>query len=131
MDTSPSKLPSTPSSTGLSMLRDVLTDAVRFWERGRIGYNLILAAIVAGWAAFTWPHFRGALSWQPLLMLSVLAVLANICYSAAYFVDVPLQLTAFRDSWRRWRWVLWVLGMTFAAAIAFYWIADEIYPSGP
>lgn len=108
--------------------REVLTDALRYWEPRRIGYNAALAAIVAGWVAFTWPHFRGAVAWNALLALFVLAVLANVCYCAAYVVDVPLQYSDFRDLWRRRRWILWVLGVVFAATIAYYWMADEIYP---
>lgn len=111
--------------------RDVFTDAIRYWEPRRIGYNLVLALIVLGWVSFTWPHFRGAFTWRSLLALVVLAVLANVCYCAAYLVDVPVQYSAFRDKWRRRRWVLWLIGAIFAAIIAFYWVADEIYPSVP
>jgi hypothetical protein len=30
--------------------------------------------------------------------------------------------------WLRWRAALWLVGVLFAAFIASYWIADEIYP---
>jgi hypothetical protein len=111
--------------------REVFTDAIRYWEPRRIGYNVVLTLIVLGWVSFTWPHFRGAFTWGSLLALFVLAVLANVCYCAAYLVDVPVQYSAFRDTWRRRRWVLWLIGVIFAAIIAFYWVADEIYPSVP
>jgi len=107
---------------------EVLTDALHYWEPRRIGYNTVLAAIVAGWVVFTWPHFRGAFTWNALLALFVLAVLANVCYCAAYLIDLPMQYSDFRDLWRRRRGILWVLGALFAAAIAYYWMADEIYP---
>lgn len=29
--------------------RGIFTDAIGYWERGRIGYNLILAAVVISW----------------------------------------------------------------------------------
>jgi hypothetical protein len=106
----------------------VFTDALRYWEPRRIGYNVLLAAIVVGWVVFTWPHFRAAFTLTSLLALFVLAVLANVCYCAAYVIDVPLQYSDFRDLWRRWRWILWTLGALFAATIAYYWLADEIYP---
>ena len=109
--------------------REVFTDAIRYWEVRRLGYNAILAAVVLGWVLFTWPRFRGAFTWGALLALFVLAVLANVCYCAAYMVDVSVQYSAFRDSWRRRRWALWLLGTAFAGVIAFYWIADEIYPT--
>lgn len=108
--------------------REVLSDALRYWEPRRIGYNAVLTAIVIGWVVFTWPHFRGALAWNALLALFVLAVMANACYCAAYVIDVPMQYSEFRDLWRRRRWLLWVLGVLFAATIAYYWMADEIYP---
>jgi hypothetical protein len=109
--------------------RDLLTDALRYWEPRRLGYNLFLAAIVLGWVIFTWPHFRSAFTWSSALALLVLAVLANVCYTAAYLLDLPVQYSAFRDSWRRWRWALWLVGMLFAGALACYWVADEIYPT--
>jgi hypothetical protein len=55
-------------------------------------------------------------------------VLANVCYCAAYLVDLPLQYSSFRAAWRRRRFALWLAGMLFAALLASYWIADEIYP---
>lgn len=122
----PGSLPTAPPP-----FRDVFTDALRYWEPRRVGYNLALTLIVLGWVAFTWPHFRGAFTWSSLLALFVLAVLANVCYCAAYLVEVPVQYSAFRDTWRRRRWLLWLIGVIFASAVAFYWVADEIYPSVP
>jgi len=122
---SPSASPPRPA------FNDVFTDTIRYWEPLRIGYNLVLSLIVLGWVVFTWPRFRGAFTWSSLLALFVLAVLANICYCAAYLVDVPVQYSAFRETWRRRRWILWLIGVIFAAIIAFYWVADEIYPSVP
>jgi len=109
-------------------LRALLDDALRYWEPRRILYNLGLVAVVLGWVALTWPHFRPALGLQALALLFVLAVLANVCYCAAYLVDLPLQYSSFRAGWRRRRFVLWLAGMLFAAVLASYWIADEIYP---
>ena len=112
--------------------REVFSDALRYWEPKRIGYNGILSLVVLGWVMFTWPHFRSEFTWSSLLALFVLAVLANVCYCAAYLVDVPVQYSAFRDGWRRRRWALWLVGVMFAAAITYFWMADEIYPDvGP
>ena len=110
-------------------LRDLISDAIRYWEPRRIGYNLVLAAIVLGWVAVTWPHFRSALTWPSVLAVFVLAVLANVCYCAAYLVDITVQYSDYRNSWRKRRWALWVVGVIFAGVITYYWIADEIYPS--
>jgi len=82
-----------------------------------------------GWVALTWPHFRSAFAWPSALAVLVLAVLANVCYCAAYVVDVTVQYSVLRHRWRRRRWVLWAIGVVFAGAVTFYWIADEIYPS--
>jgi hypothetical protein len=109
-------------------LREIVTDAIGYWERRRIQYNFILAAVVVLWLMLTWPHFKQALTLQTLFFLFVVATLANVCYCAAYPADVPMQYSLFQTVWRRWRWGLWMLGMIFAVVIANYWIADEIYP---
>ena len=112
-------------------LRALLDEALRYWEPRRIAYNLLLTTVVLGWLILTWPHFRPALNLQALLLLFVLAVLANACYCTAYLIDIPLQYSSFRSIWRRWRWGLWLTGTLFAAIVANYWIADEIYPYVP
>jgi hypothetical protein len=101
---------------------------MRFWELRRIPYNIVLATVVMVWVSATWPHFRPALNWSSLLLLFILALLANACYCAAYFVDIPMQLSSVSSVWRRGRWGLWLLGMLFAIVLANYWIVDEIYP---
>lgn len=123
-----SSAPDSTAANGMS-LRELISDAIRYWEPRRVGYNLVLAAIVLGWVGLTWPHFRGAFTWPSVLAVFVLAVLANICYCAAYLIDVTVQHSVFRDSWRKKRWALWAVGVAFAAALTYHWIADEIYPS--
>jgi hypothetical protein len=63
-------------------VRALLDDALRYWEPRRILYNLVLVAVVLAWLILTWPHFRPALTLQALLLMFVLAVLANVCYCA-------------------------------------------------
>ena len=109
-------------------LRDVLMDAIRYWEPRRIVYNLLLVGVVMAWLFFTWPHFRSAVALGSLLFLSVFAVLANLCYCAAYVADITMQYSLFQAGWRRRRWGLWLVGTLFAILLANYWIADEIYP---
>jgi hypothetical protein len=111
--------------------RQRIADATRFWEPRRILYNLVLAAIAVSWVVATWPHFRGAMTLSSFLLLAILALLANVCYSAAYIVDISMQRSAPKVVWERQRWVLWLLGTLFAIVVENYWIADEIYPSVP
>lgn len=109
----------------------IFGDAIAYWERRRIIYNLLLAAVVVTWIAATWPHFLPAFTWSSLLALVVLALLANLCYCAAYVADLPMQYSSFRQIWRRWRWTLFLVGTLFAILFANYWIADEIYSFVP
>jgi hypothetical protein len=108
--------------------RSIFIDSLRYWELRRIAYNLILAAIFMAWIVISWPHFRGAFTWPHLVALAVLAMLANLCYCAAYLADIPMQFSSFRNLWRRRRWMLWLGGMLFATLLTNYWIVDEIYP---
>lgn len=108
--------------------RGLLANSLRYWELRRLLYNLLLLAVVAAWVAATWPHFRPMIEVHSLLLFVILALLANACYCAAYFVDIPMQFSAANDLWRRWRWTVWLAGTLLAILLANYWIADEIYP---
>jgi hypothetical protein len=108
--------------------RELLADAAHFWEPRRVSYNLALIAVVFSWLIATWPHFRPALTLTSLGILTVLGLIANSCYCAAYFIDIALQSLSLREGWRRRRWVLWLAGVIFAIVLANYWIVDEIYP---
>jgi hypothetical protein len=122
MDPSPSHSSQPPAFAAL------LADAGRYWERRRITYNAVLAGVVIVWVTVTWPHFESAFTWLNLLRLVVLGLIANFLYCAAYFVDIPMQLSAVSAGWRSYRWAIWLLGMIFAFVLTNYWIADEIYP---
>lgn len=108
--------------------RDLLGDSLRYWELRRLLYNFVLLAVVAAWVAATWPHFRPMIEVHTLLLLAILALLANVCYCAAYIVDLPMLFSLVGERWRRRRWILWLVGMLLAILLANYWIADEIYP---
>jgi hypothetical protein len=108
--------------------RDLLSSSARFWEPRRILYNFILFAVCAIWFTVSWPHFRPTLHLIYLLPMLFLALIANVCYCAAYVVDLPLASSAFRSSWFSYRWLLWLVGMLLALLLENYWIADEIYP---
>lgn len=122
--------PGSPAGRG-SHARPILADALGYWERRRIPYNLALALVVIAWVVLSWPHFRPAFHRSDLLALVVLALLANLCYCAAYVADLPMQFSSFRNPWRRRRWILWLGGLLFAVLLTNYWIADEIYSYVP
>jgi hypothetical protein len=114
-----------------------VADALRYWEPRRVLYNAVLTAAAVLWVVLTWPHFRSVQlmgippgeTHPALLILTILAFLANVCYCAAYVVDIPLQLTFV--TWRKYRWTLLLIGILFALLVENYWIADEIYPFVP
>ena len=105
-----------------------LTDAARFWEPRRLLYNLLLFGFVVLWVVKTWPHFRPAMTLQSLGIMTVLALLANVCYCAAYFAEILIQNVTSSAAWNQQRWVVWVVGTLLAILFENYWIADEIYP---
>jgi len=97
--------------------QEAFTNAIRFWERGRIVYNVVLALIVVAYFAAGWPESKAGLTFNLVQGLFVLAVLANIAYCAAYPVDVFAQMSGLRDTWLRYRWVLFAIGLVFASII--------------
>jgi hypothetical protein len=99
-------------------IRDILTDAIRYWELRRIAYNIILVVIVVLVFVLQWPDSRSALSTDLIQRLFIFAVLANVAYCAAYVVDVVAQYSAFRATWKRYRWSLFAMGVVFAGIIA-------------
>jgi hypothetical protein len=107
MDTEPETPP---------MVRDLIGDAISFWEKGRIAYNVVLVLLVLGLLTV-----GGRIAKAPLtdwLLLAILAVGANLCYSLAYIPDLFVQASTHRAAWRRWgRPALWVVG-TIASACA-------------
>jgi hypothetical protein len=116
------------SDTHSTDFRELLRVSARFWEPRRILYNLLLFLVCVIWVTVSWPHFRPAMRLLNLFRLAVLALMANICYSAAYVVDIPLLSSSSRESWLPYRKVLWLGGTLFAILLENYWIADEIYP---
>jgi hypothetical protein len=111
-----------------STLREYATDAIKFWERGRVIYNIVLTAIVAAYFIAAYPSSKAMFSLDFVLSLFLLAVVANVVYCAAYVVDIFAQLSGFREIWRRCRWLLFAIGTTFAAIIARFIAMGMFHP---
>ena len=121
----------------MNELSHPIRDALRYWESRRILYNALLATVALLWVILTWPHFRSVqlLGIPPgerypvLLIPMILAFLANVCYCAAYLVEIPFHRSYI--AWPRYRWAVLLAGTVFAILLENYWIADEIYPFVP
>ncbi len=100
-----------------STVRESVTDAMKFWEPLRLIYNGALAIIVITYFMAGYPKSREALTVDAVFFLFILAVLANVAYCAAYIVDLFVQASGFRAEWRRFRWVLFLIGLTFAGIL--------------
>jgi hypothetical protein len=98
--------------------RDVIGDAIRYWERHRIVYNLVLLVVVAAIFGANAAAFGKIVSLDLFLQLFLLAVLENVAYCAAYPVDFTVQWSTLRPSWLRMRWILFLIGLAFATTIA-------------
>lgn len=103
----------------MSFERTHILDALRFWEVWRAPFNLVMAAIVVVVAFLDiGADIRQAARWLEFLpAFFVFGVAANVLYCAAYPLDLLLQTSPLRESWRRMRWGLWALGLLFAIAL--------------
>jgi hypothetical protein len=100
--------------------RELVSNAIRYWEPRRILYNCLLATIVVIHFVRGLPFSRTTLQFNSLLLLFALAVLANVAYCAAYVPDLFAQMSGSRDSWLRFRWVLFIVGLAFAAVLTHF-----------
>jgi hypothetical protein len=108
--------------------RESVTDAIRFWEPRRLAYNALLAAIVLFYFFKAYPASKATLTFDAILGLFLLAVLANVAYCAAYVVDVFAQWSSYRDLWRRYRWMLFSVGMLFAGILTRFFSLGIFWP---
>jgi hypothetical protein len=97
--------------------RDLAAEALKYWEPRRVVYNLVLAGVILVYFALAWPNSRTFVSLNSFLVLFILAVVANVCYSTAYVIDIFVQLSTLRPLWLRKRWLIFALGTVFAAVI--------------
>jgi hypothetical protein len=102
-------------------LREWVTDAIRYWEPRRIIYNLVLTGVVLACFVVGLPLSKGMIGLNFTLVLFLMAVLANVAYCAAYVVDLFAQISGFRELWKKYRWLLFLVGMIFASIITRFW----------
>ncbi|SRR6266446_1678173 len=121
-------VPATPPASARATYRDLAADALRYWEPRRLVYNLVLSLVVLGHVVADWPGSWSILTGNTVLELFLLAVLANICYCAAYAVDLFVQFSGQRGAWPRWRWMVLGTGTAFAAVIAHFMMIGIFTP---
>jgi hypothetical protein len=98
-------------------VREYATEAIRYWEPRRVIYNLVFVAVVVAYFAAGYPASKQTLTTDSILVLFLLAVVANIACCAAYLVDILAQISGFHELWRSARWILFAVGLTFAAIL--------------
>src|SRR5438874_3285261 len=119
METANSGLPAGPDNPNYSEAKSAaesgresswkgLINAAHFWEPRRLLYNLLLRGVVVIWVVKTWPHFRPAMNLAGLGGATVLALLANLCYCAAYLAEILFHNATNSSAWNRQRWAIWV-----------------------
>lgn len=101
-----------------SLLADAATNGHRYWEPRRPIYNAVLVAVVLVYFFAGWPTSWQTLSVNVGLQLFQLAVIANVLYCFAYIPDLFAQLSSLRSTWLASRWIVFLIGTTFAATIA-------------
>lgn len=104
----------------LARLSGYAADGLRYWEPRRLIFNSVLALVVLVHFFAAWPASRDQLSFDLMLGIFFLAVLANICYCAVYLVDLFVQFAGLHAPWRFGRVVLLSVGTAFAATIAHF-----------
>ena len=111
-------------------LKDYITESLHYWEPRRIIYNFVLVAITLYYVIpFALEHRHPQFQWSTaLVFLFALGVVANILYCAAYPVDIFIQFSDFRNTWLRFRGVLFLIGLALAGALTWFWAASLFDP---
>ncbi|MGH9795912.1 MAG: hypothetical protein ACRD5G_14175 [Candidatus Acidiferrales bacterium] len=97
-------------------LRQAVTDAIASWEPRRILYNAMLAMIMLAYFAIYYPASRSALT------------VDYVAYCAAYVPDIFAQASGYQVLWRRCRWMVFAVGLLFAAAITRFFALALFHP---
>jgi hypothetical protein len=104
----------------LSRLSTYVANALRYWEPRRLIYNGVLALVVLVEIALK--RASQQVTFDLLLGLFILAVLANVAYCAAYAVDLFVQFSGLDAPWQRGRILVLVIGIAFGAALAHFFV---------
>jgi hypothetical protein len=115
----------TPMPDFFSRLSTYVANALRYWEPRRLIYNGTLAAVVLAHVVLAWPASREKLSPDLLMGFFLLAVLANVAYSAVYVVDLFVQFSGLDRPWPVGRPVLLFIGTAFAGIITHFVVQGE------
>jgi hypothetical protein len=112
---------STAPAAGLvARFSGYLAIGLRWWEPRRLIYNGALALVVVGHLLSAWPASREKVTFDLVLGLFAMAVLANVAYCAAYLADLFVQFSGLDTAWRWGRVVLLVVGTAFAATLTHF-----------
>lgn len=65
--------------------------------------------MVLPYFGMNYPASRTSLSADGAPGVFLLAVMANVAYCAVYVVDLFAQVSGYRDLWREYRWVLFLI----------------------
>ena len=109
--------PTAPAAGFVGRFSGYLATGLRWWEPRRLIYNGALALVVLGHLVLAWPGSREKMTFDLVLGLFALAVLANVAYCAAYLADLFVQFSGLDMAWRRGRVVLLIVGTAFAATL--------------
>ena len=104
----------------LSRFSRYAANALRYWEPRRLIYNAVLAAVVAAHIALGWAAWSQKLSFDMLLGMFLLAVIANVAYCAVYAVDLFVQFSGLDAALRVGRVAVLIVGTAFAAIITHF-----------
>jgi hypothetical protein len=110
----------TPADGFLARTSGYAANGLRYWEPRRAIYNLVLGGVVLVHFALAWPASLDKLTVDWVLGLFLLAVVANVCYCAAYLADIFVQFSGLESASRRARASLFIVGTAFAATIAHF-----------
>lgn len=101
-------------------MKEIITESIKYWEKKRIIYNLGLLLVVVLNFTFRLPESLDRLCLEFALQLFILTLVANILYSTAYIVDVFVQHSDFSSSWKKYRWILFIIGFSLASILAWF-----------